>query len=381
MKNKNLILKTIILFLVFVSPCTFLSGQINQFHNSPRSGDKIIKKQFDYIEPGEAGEDKLWDLSLLAKGGNEYVQEYTEPLLIGDSIYIMGPDTFLKRNIASGELIIGIENYTVYYYRIRDGRITLLGFENPVTEMHYQTPLLQMNYPFSYGDRDSTLFETKGLYSREFQLETNGEEYIEADASGRILLPSGDTLSNVLRVKTIQNVRDSLSMNTTQVSYRWYARGYRYPVLETLRSVNNMEEGEIEIFKTTFFYPPEEHLYLEDDLANQVVNTPDEKEDKISPGVMSPLSGYSINGFGWGCNIYPTPVETWLNVEYMLEKDAVVSVSLYDMAGKLLHLSPGQQQLSGYHIESVNCQHLSTGNYVLHMSVGDEEKNRIIIKK
>ena len=72
-------------------------------------------------------------------------------------------------------------------------------------------------------------FETTGLYSKELPLKSLGDIRIESDAKGQIILPSGDTLYNVLRMKTIQNIRDTSSMNMTQTSYNWFAEGYRYP--------------------------------------------------------------------------------------------------------------------------------------------------------
>ena len=382
MKKNDLSFKVLILLLTLYLPPIYLSGQIDWSTNRPRSGDKVIKKQINYIEPGESGENVTWDLSRLEDTDTKFIQNYTTPKLIADSIYIMGTDTFLKEDVLPEELVIGIENYTVYYYRVRNEGITLLGFENPVTEIHYQNPLLQINYPFNLNDCDSMTFETTGLYSKELPLKSLGDIRIESDAKGQIILPSGDTLYNVLRMKTIQNIRDTSSMNMTQTSYNWFAEGYRYPVLETLHTENNTSDGTQEVFRTSFFYPPEQHQYLEDDINNQQVLNRSSEKGTVPPSSIAPgFADYSIKGDGWGCNVYPTPIETNLNLEYKTEKEAKVKISLYDMGGKLLYLSPTRHQQSGYYTDLIDCRSLTTGNYVLRIMVGEEEMSRIITKK
>ena len=101
-----------------------------------------------------------------------------------------------------------------------------------------------------------------------------------ADAYGKMILPSGDTLSPVLRVKTIQTIFDipqdgsSVTFETDNAgkqleTCRWYSKGYRYPVFETIRNINLKDSTEI--FKTAFFFPPQDHLYLDTDPENQAL--------------------------------------------------------------------------------------------------------------
>ena len=89
-------------------------------------------------------------------------------------------------------------------------------------------------------------------------------------------------------------------MNMTQTSYNWFAEGYRYPVLETLHTENNTSDGTQEVFRTSFFYPPEQHQYLEDDINNQQVLNRSSEKGTVPPSSIAPgFADYSIKGDGW----------------------------------------------------------------------------------
>lgn len=383
--------RILIYLLLLMAPPLSLSGQITRSHNVIRAGDKIVKQQVNYVDPGEPGDSLLWDFSQLKPVNKEYILEYVTPTLVNDSIYIMGLDTFPKEEITPEELIIGVEHYTAYYYRLRDSNLMLLGFENPVTLMHYKTPLLVMDYPFNYGNQTNGAFETDGLYSQESPLGTRGGITVKGDARGRMILPSGDTLTHVVRIKTVQSFLEINSfsevsqqpMNMTMESYRWYAPGYRYPIFETVHTLNGNKTDNPEFFKTAFFYPPEEHQYLEDDAVNQ--ETLDKQSERMigpDPATSGNSPGdWTLKGSFWSCHFYPNPVESQLNIVYLLEEGLPVTISLYDMAGQLLKTVSYKDRTAGYYQDTLDCANLSTGNYVCKLAFGAESESHIIIKK
>ena len=131
------------LISLFLTSSTF--GQINEKHNSIRVGDEIIKQQVDFKEPSEAGINQLWDFSKLKTIYDSYSLTYSLPALQGDSLYIMGYDTFAKRDISDDELIVGTEHNTMHYYRLKDGVLQLLGHENPSVKLRYTEPIPKRN--------------------------------------------------------------------------------------------------------------------------------------------------------------------------------------------------------------------------------------------
>lgn len=111
-----------------------------------------------------------------------------------------------------------------------------------------------------------------------------GKSTITADASGDLILPEGDTLHKVLRSNTHKQIHQSIilkdnvsallkvdtlpyTLNCDSIEYlltndsihqeietwRWYAYGYRYPVVETIKSTVYQYGKSIRAF-LHFFY-------------------------------------------------------------------------------------------------------------------------------
>ena len=131
--------------------------------------------------------------------------------------------------------------------------------------MEYDQPELLLRLPLTYGDRHEGRFHGTSAYCEKVFSRTFGTYCVEVDGTGLMLLPSGDTLRHVSRVHitkltsarffpevqrermlktyvdsikfpvdSIQSgvARDTLVIETN--NYRWYAAGYRYPVLEVI---------------------------------------------------------------------------------------------------------------------------------------------------
>ena len=203
---------------------------------------------------------------------------------------------------------------------------------------------------------------------------------METDAYGRMFLPEGLRLDTVLRIKTVQVIDEfpgeystgESSVRTRTETCRWYTKGYRYPVFETVRGVN---EDESEIFATAFYFPPQEHLYLDRDPENRALL------DKL----------WNIGDFSFGdeaaeraktkpYKVWPNPVDWTLYVEFNLENPSDADISLYSAEGKL-HERIRRRNLTGVHRESIDCTKLPAGLYVLRLNYGGKTANETIIKE
>lgn len=113
--------------IILLLPACIVSAQIDIRYNSPRPGDELIKQQVEYKDPGRDGANVIWDFGKLESINDEYSLVYSEPYLIDKSQYIMGRDTIPSKEIKQGELLIGTEHNTMYYYRIKDNALWILG--------------------------------------------------------------------------------------------------------------------------------------------------------------------------------------------------------------------------------------------------------------
>ena len=356
-------------------------SQINRTHNAFRAGDVIVKQQVEYKEPEEAGANQVWDFGELKTINKEYKLSYSYPPLQGDSLYILGSHSFKKKDVSEDELVIGTEHNTMYYYRVKNDSLLLIGHENPTVKLQYTEPFFVMPYPLSIGQVKTSAYQSKGIYSGTVKMQTSGNVIPTADAYGTMILPTGDTLNPVLRVKTIHTIGEIAGQPTKQVeTYRWYTKGYRYPLFETIKNTR-LDDDKV-LFTTAFYYPPQEHLYIENDSENlalleEMWNIEDKTNEQQKDQQAKTVSLEDI----MTCKIYPNPVESTLYLEYEMKRDAKVSFQLYTISGNPVKLANPRQRTKGSYSETIDCSNLQPRQYVLRITADDKFVNEVVIKK
>jgi len=384
-------MKAITLFLAVICNSALpVFGQLNALHNQLRAGDVLIKQQVEFVNPGKAGADQLWNFSKLKTVNDEYMLEYALPPLEGDSVYIVGDRRYKKNDVKENELIVGIEHNTMYYYHQTADSLLQTGHENPSVVLAYTSPLAILRFPLNYGEHISTDYQTKGLYSGTVNIQTQGTVTTTADAYGKMLLPSGDTLDLVLRVKTLQTIFDIPKEDNNAIeagnagkqleTYRWYSKGYRYPVFETIRNLNLADSSVI--FSTAFFFPPQDHLYLETDSANlALLEQLWDLDNKIIDEPNAQHSETAVLKDIMTCKLYPNPVYSILNLEYELKQDAKVSFRLFTLQGLPMKTISPKKKTKGVYRETIDCSALPAKDYVLRITADDLFVNEVIVKK
>nr|WP_297167131.1 T9SS type A sorting domain-containing protein [uncultured Dysgonomonas sp.] len=374
---------TCVLLILFNT--ALVLGQITLQYNGIRPGDEIIKQQVDYKEPGREGENVIWDFSKLKSVNDQYSLVYKKPYLLNDSTYKMGKDLFKVKQVDPSTLVLGIEHNTMYYFKQNDNKLEILGHENPTTLLHYKTPMVAFVYPTDYGQSYTSQYKSEGLYSKRIPFESQGSIKITADAFGMIILPSGDTLEHIIRTKTVQIIHEVVkskkpqNFNIVSETYKWYAKGYRYPVFESIKTYHQEDSLQAKTFKTSFFFPPGEHLYLDDDKENlAVLDSLWNIKHPLQPGTRSSDTETARN---FSYNFYPNPVESQLTIEYYLENATSVTISMYSLDGKLLKNIDLGRKDKGMYSEFIDCSTLSKGTYVLTIKTNTNTLSDKIMKR
>ena len=376
-------MKQIFLFGIafFFGIALFAQHCLTSNHNMMRPGDRIIKQQVEYKDPGRSGENVLWDFGKLTSVNDEYTLKYS-----------LGRDSS----------IVGTEHRTMYRHRLSNDSLFLWGYENSTTLMQNERPELLLKYPVSYGDSTFCYYNGEGRYCDRLKISAMGTITSKADAYGMMILPGGDTLKNVIRVRSVKTIaektcpptgefgKDSIRVSVSADSieyrlandsvllqtetFRWYVKGYRYPIFETVKSITDHRSEDRLFFDVAFYYPPREHYYLSDDSENLSELFPDGNED--------PLPGLNP-GFGdtFSYNFYPNPVDDMLHIEYYIAGSCDVEIGLYDMHGIRLFDNRLSAQSPGIHTSSVDMSGYALGNYVLRLRCGESVKETVIIKK
>jgi hypothetical protein len=384
-----------LLFFIFVDLNDYAQESLQADINMFRINDKIIKQQVTYKNPGRGGENVLWNFGDLKAENNKY-----------SLIYSAESD--------STNRIAGTEHQTRYYYELRNDSLLLYGYENPTTKVTYLLPEVLLHFPMKYGDNIESYYQGEGIYCDKLQINAYGSSRSLVDAYGMMILPNGDTLRHVTRVRTIKLISekilpmtlDSLSaknkklhfstdsiqrdLNTDSVvlmtdTYRWYAAGYRYPVFETVRTGNYRNNSKT-YFTTAFFYPPEEHQYLADDENNEklreeiyIQDLSAEGNNNIQKGKGAKTNAIEESEFTY--NIFPNPVETQLTFEFFISKDAMVSYELYNILGAMIYGKRPCKLSSGAYADQIEMNRCIKGEYILRMQVNKKVYSEKIIKR
>lgn len=361
-----------------------------RYHCQATSGIQGSRKQ---------GTGILWDFGKLKTVDSKYTVVYEQT---GDS------------------LLSGTEHHTRYYYGLRNDSLFLTGYENPTTKVVYDSPELILRFPLKLGDKAEGYYQGSGSYCDKLDIKAYGTSSSTADASGMIILPGGDTLRHVTRVRTTKLVSEriapllpdtiitSVSDSTKQLpvfsvdsinyflqgdtsvlvvdTYRWYAAGYRYPVFETVSTGNYSTAAKTEYFTTAFYFPPDKHAYLKTDRKNTSLQAELLEKDKTENANKND-SGNNVDGsvvidnMEFTYNYYPNPVESQLNFEYCLSKDAKVSFGLYSITGLMVYRSPVKSLRAGTYAETIDMGYYSRGEYILTIMVNNKPSSEKIIKK
>lgn len=331
-------------------------------NNSPRCDDIIEKQQVSYVPSGDAGEGIVWDFSGV-RVKNDLSNEF----------YCESDSTILFETTSN----------SINKYHVTNQELNLTGYETPYQSMIYNQPILQVAYPFSYGQVSVHDYSGMGKYCNTKGLQNTGNVRIEADATGIMYLSDSDTVNNVTRIHSIRSgaygmcniddtttlVRDNMKQEIEE-RYQWYALGYRYPVFETI-SISYYDNMELVSCKQTAYrYLPEMQRQLDDEDNERILQEENEKlndNDNNDNDENIDILHYDVSVNG-----------NTINLKYDLDKDANITILVCNYMGcTFKHMS--FKATSGKGLETdIDCSGLSPDIYVLYINVNGKIYNEKI---
>ena len=363
-----------ILSVIFAFACGHAveSNVLTAKLNMPRGGDVLERVVAGPLRVGDAGDDVFWDFSEISETGKS-----------------------VRRHISVGDTVFAaIEGGTMDKYRFSGDSIISTGYENRLAVLNDSIPYPKLVFPFSYGQKIGGSFIFTGRYAQDRDAETGGTVTVEADATGRMLLPSLDTLDNVLRVRTdtrawLRLLRhgealgdsiatDSLPFYERSV-YEWYAPGYRYPVFET-RLYKLYEHGRpCGSYGVLYYYPTAEQESLADDPANREIREEIFLEKR---GLRADGDGGSgqDGGRGMVSGVTATATPSEVTVSFDVSGgEAVIGMTLADLYGRVYGYIPEHAVGEGSHTETIDTSRLTPGEYVLTVFADGTKLDEIIL--
>ncbi len=371
------ILPLIIAVSLFSGICSGMNNYvgISITLNGLRDGDILSRYPLTYADTIDGGESCVWDLSNL-KPGKPYISEVR---LVNDSTE--------RYRIA--------ELRTSVCYETRGDTLIFAGHENNQWRLEFDRCEPWLTNSMIYGHTSFDMLHGKGIYCDRLRYAVRGYSRIGIDATGMLILPEGDTLRNVQRIHTLRTFLhnyfpiDSIDCDITEEDLakasaenrllyqdmrRWYAPGYRYPLLEV--QTLTPSAGGTPIMQHTCYTPASE--------MEELLSDPDNHElrelirlgkaiGSASGDASLSANNYELRG---GDDIRyrfdQNRGECTVDVHYTVEKATDVEFILADVIGFLYkagsyHCEPGEE----YSVSISYGNIPGAGPYVLYICNGD----------
>ena len=352
-----------------------------QAQNEYRLGDVLHTQQVSYKSFDKTeGKDLLWIMD-----GCKILQDDYQVRFVPnrDSIY----HASLSR----------LESGVNYRYSIQDDSVLIKGFKNKIIAFKYDLPEVYMRLPLKYNDEVSGVYAGKGVDTMGRFVRIFGKYKANVCGQGSLVTIDGDTLRNTLLVHTRRLICSSFSDAQELLStfgsldsvpplssedivenmqhdsdavalddYRWFAPGYRYAILETIRC-SKIISLEAPIFQTAYYYAIDDQANLLDDEENIAIREKLGKDRQTE--MLAQQSNEIVSRFIVGDKIdFVTKASSNcldINMDYRTEGSDRYSVALFNLSGIQLYRNDLGIQRKGFHTAHFAIGNLSKGVYVL----------------
>jgi len=253
MKTKVLIFSALLL-------AKLANGQLSQNHFGTGPVKRAINVMAEPLGNPQGGQNLVWDFSNLNPIQEEQDMNYIPPSSQISSEF-PGADLalFLKSDSIDAYFIINKEGGKFEQTGLK---ITSNG-ESLVTS--FSNPKLMLPGSFNFGTSEEDEYQSN-LDLNDFQINSKGNVKHIVDATGTITLPSGNTISNVIRVTSEDNYTDTVLLNIpgfpvepeitiSKVKiYNWYKNdGSGNPLVFSLTQDSTFAQGEWQVGVNAFY--------------------------------------------------------------------------------------------------------------------------------
>jgi hypothetical protein len=365
------------IFLLFPQLLFAQTGDLGTKHGF-RAGDELNRQVVSTSSAMTSGKDVVWDLQELELLENDYKTRYA------------GAET-------APWLVAGYEKLTGHQYLSNEDGVYLLARCSTTSQMTYDIPEQVQRFSMHYGDSIMGIYGGTGSYGDKLFVREYGNYVTRMDATGSIILPDGDTLRHVSRVVTDRLVyaevalsdsmqmvygdsipiydRDSINCHMMADvpqqrvrEYRWYAAGYRYPILETIECRNATDDQLVS--RATLYYPPsaQENQLAYDEENQMIRNLIARGEYQKEGDTGSDSNTESIIHYTFSQNQEAGTV----TISYSLDATATVRFVLASAMGMVYQtVEQTNAEGAGYSV-TLNYHGLPRGQYVVYISAGGQ---------
>ena len=327
---------------------------LTQSFNQPTVGDTNLVYPMDTLGFSSAmpigliGNNITWDFTKLNAKPNILETAYISPTTVTNSASFSGCNIVEKQG--------GL--YTFLKSSITPTTQTeLLGLTSSTLSFNFTNTAIAAKYPMAFGTSISDNFSGTFVFS--LNGTCSGTLTSNADGYGTIKLPNNLTLTNVLRVKSVQTLNLSAALITglppsqvgtiKQTYYNYFHASQKFPVL----SIN----------------------YTRISLITSQTPTVTALITGNSKSIVVGLTNHIMDENS--LNFYPNPSIGILNIEIKNNPSKNNSLFIYDITGKIVKQLSFEN--SSTSLENINLKDLNPGVYFLKLKLGEKILSKKII--
>lgn len=175
------------------------------------------------LTPGIAGQNMTWDFSQFSPMGTSY--SLTVKANAGSAYETQFPTATIYSDYTTGD------NKEFFLTSSTEwSRVGVMPDGAPV--ITYSNPHKILSFPFTFNSSFTDTYAA--TFTSTLQMNRNGITSSVGDAYGTIILPGGQTVTDVLRVKLTENSTDSYNgtnmFTSSTENYYWFKPGFHGPV-------------------------------------------------------------------------------------------------------------------------------------------------------
>ncbi len=171
-----------------------------------------------------AGSNSTWNFSNLISTAVKANSSYVDPITVPSATAYAGTNVVQKQ----GALFNYFKSVTT-----PSPQTEMLGLSSNTLNLNFTNSAILAKYPVSYGN--SFTDNIAGTFNFSVSGTFNGSVSTSADGAGTLHLPNGLSLSNVLRVKSVQTINLGLGIipfgTAKQTVYNYFHSSQKFPVL------------------------------------------------------------------------------------------------------------------------------------------------------
>lgn len=305
-----------------------------------------------------------------------------------------------------------LESGTNYRYDIQNDSVLIKGFKNKMVYVKFDQPETYMRLPLRYNDEVNGFFCGKGEDIMGHFVRIFGKYDTKVCGQGTLITLNGDTLSNTLLVHThrqicsffsdaqelfekylsldsvpslsLLEIQDLMGKDSDAMvldDYQWFAPGYRYALLHTVRAAK-VKSPNSPIFQNAFYDNTEDQANLSVDVENEAVRQSVYKSKKSYNSDLLDENVYSKFFLGEDVSLAIKSLGNGLDVsmDYQVKDNGKCSLMLYNLSGmQLYHADTGFHKNGRYNKHFIICD-LSKGVYIITVTVNGKTCSKKVSK-